>query len=133
MANYYGNGRSNYVAVTDKDKFKKLCDERNLEFWEEKNGTVGCGSNDEGGEPNDYIEDEDTGEEVEMPDFMEEVSKILKDEEVFIWSHVGQEKLRYLTGYSMAINNKGKTVGVNIDDIYKKAKKLGKNITQASY
>lgn len=134
MANFYGQGRSNYVEVTDVEKFKELCDERNLEFWESarEEGRVGCGSmNEDGDYPIYVINDQD--EEVELPDFLDEVSKILKDEEVFIWMCNGNEKLRYLSGSAVAVNNKGDKKSINIDDIYDLAKDLGKNVTMAQY
>lgn len=132
MANYYGIGRSNYVRVTDEERFKALCDERNLRVITDKKGLIGCMSDNEDGSFDGWEEDENE-DMVQMPDFMDEVAEILKPNEVFVWMSTGNEKMRYLNGYALAINSKGKSVGVNLNDIYKKAKKLGKNITPAEY
>ena len=135
MANFYGQGRSNYVKVTDIEKFKELCGERNLEFWksDREKEKVGCVSINDDGSYNTYVYDEESGDETELPDFLDEVSKILQDEEVFIWMCNGSEKLRYLTGFAYAINNKGDKKSIDIDDIYDLSKDLGKNITLAQY
>lgn len=132
MANYYGQGRSNYVKVTDVDKFKDICDRRNLIFWEEGE-TVACGANSEHGEPETFGYNETTGEEFEYPPLENEVSEILVPGQVFIWMHVGNEKLRYLSGYAVATNWQGKTEVIDINDIYEKSSHLGVTITHAEY
>jgi len=139
MANYYGNGRSNYVKVKDVEKFKELCDTYGVTFYDvgkpgDKNYQVGFGCEDnEGGDLNSYSYDEKTGDETELPDPMIEFSKLLKDGEVLIMMHTGAEKLRYLVGYAMAINNKQKKVNISLEDIYNESKKLGKKITRCEY
>lgn len=133
MANYYGHGRSNYIKVSDPEKFKELCEERGLTVIEQEGGGIGCISENEDGDINNFGYDDETGDEVERPDFMEEVAKILLDDEVFIWMSIGNEKMRYLSGYATAINNKGKTKSVNLNNIYTLGKKLGKNVTEAEY
>ena len=135
MANYYGTGRSNYVKVTDVDKFKALCKERGLSpIQSEDDITLHCAlSDNEDGDINNYgyIDGED--ELAEFPDFIDEVAKILCDDEVFIWVHVGSEKMRYVSGYTVAINSIGERKVINLSDIYEIAKELGKNISQAEY
>ena len=135
MSNYYGNGRSNYIKVSDIEKFKALCDERSLVCkLNEETGEVACfASNDnESGEIPSIVYDDD-GNNVELPNFFKEVSKLLVDDYVFIWRHIGNEKLRYFCGYSVAINSKGKRINISLDDIYEKAEKLGTKVTLAQF
>jgi len=135
MANYYGNGRSNYVKVNDIEKFKALCDERKLVCRvNDETGEVACfASNDnETGEITSIVFDED-GNYVELPSFFKEVAKLLIDDYIFIWQHIGNEKLRYFCGYSVAINSKGKRIDISLDDIYEKAEKLGSKVTLVQF
>lgn len=129
MANFYGTGRSNYVKVTNEDKFIELCKKYGLTFIESE-GKVGFYSNQEDG---DFLTEFDEDGNLVEDDALTEFSKLLKDNEVLVYMVVGNEKHRYLTGYSVAINNKGVKKSVDITDIYKKAEKLGKNITIAEY
>ncbi len=45
----------------------------------------------------------------------------------------GAEKLRYLTGWAQAINSRGETRTLNLEDIYEIAGPLGEDITAVSY
>ncbi len=133
MANYYGNGRSNYVKVKDKENFKEMCSLYGLLYWE--NGDlVGCGANDDGGEPNTELYDRETGNATELPDFISQaVPELLEEGQVFIWMHNGAEKLRYLVGYTIAVNSKGEYQKIDLGDIYDKAKELGDDFTTCEY
>lgn len=133
MANYYGTGRSNYVRVSDLEKFKQICIKYGLTFIQNKEGLVGftCEEMEDGDVPA-FIYDEETEDDISV-DPLKEMSELLLDNEVLVHQTIGNEKMRYVSGYSIAINNKGKFVSIGLDDIYKKAKKLGKNITQAQY
>jgi molybdopterin biosynthesis enzyme len=59
--------------------------------------------------------------------------KHLHDEDVAVLMEAGAEKLRYVSGWAVAVNSKGDLVEIGLSDIYEKAKHLGKNITQATY
>jgi hypothetical protein len=134
MANYYSSSRSNYFKVKDTEKFKDFLDStRSLSFIEDKEGRVGFLVETEEGLPY-YIYDEETGEESEL-DLAQELSQHLIDGEVAIYQEVGAEKLRYLVGYSVAVNSKGETITVNINDIYRIAQEElgGENITTCEY
>ncbi|MHB8409563.1 MAG: hypothetical protein ACYDHY_15975 [Acidiferrobacterales bacterium] len=75
----------------------------------------------------------DEAEEFDLPAF---VSQHLAKDEVAIFMEVGAEKLRYLVGYAVAINDKGKRKTVSLGDIYKQAEKLvpkGIKIATAEY
>ena len=62
--------------------------------------------------------------EYEQDDFFNELAEQLVDGEVAVMMEAGAEKLRYVSGWAIAINSKGKRVVVGLDDIYKKAQKL---------
>lgn len=133
MANYYGSGRSNYVTVTDKEKWKELCNKFSVDFLENSNGKVGFTCTSEDGDLPSTIEDpEESQDDIEVEP-LEEFCKLLADEEVLVFQTVGNEKLRYLNGYAIAYNNKGEYVTVNLSDIYEEAQHLGKNITTCEY
>ena len=125
MADWYGSARSNYFRVKDIGKFRDWVKSiPGLVLMEsalaDKIGLVGIYSEDFfGGWP-------DTSREIDVYyefDLLTELGKHLVDGEVAILREIGAEKLRYLTGWSGAITNKGKPVYVNLNDIYEKAAK----------
>jgi hypothetical protein len=152
MANYNGQGRSNYVQVVDIEKAKDIAEIFGCSIYisPEGNGVCFFSNSEDGGHNTMYTPDveEDVeryksifaiekepvlGEEVALPGFVETIAGILQPEQVFIWVHTGHEKLRFLDGYAIAINKEGKTMQVSLDDIYDKAKSLGSSITRALY
>lgn len=131
MANWYGAWRTNYVKLRA-DRIDAL------ELFEVKlsagnDGTYALLSENEYGDcPSCYV---DADEDTQIPEFLTKyvivdeyldltycIHEFLEEGEVIVIQSTGAEKLRYLTGYSLAIHSSGKTVGVNIDDIYDKAK-----------
>lgn len=135
MANYYGNSRSNYFKVKDKEKFKNFLDLMyDMEYIEDSEGRVGFLVSGEGGSIPCEIWDENADEYVEL-DFDRLLAQHLQDGEVAIYQEVGAEKLRYLVGYSIAVNSKGERVAVSINDIYRLAQEElgGENITLCEY
>jgi hypothetical protein len=75
-------------------------------------------------------------EESVAVDFVGELAGHLADHEVMIIVGNGYEKMRYLTGFAVAINNKGERRQVTVEDIYELAKQLTKRpkrITRAEY
>ena len=71
--------------------------------------------------------------EYDFDDFLEDLTKHLEENEVAIMIECGAEKLRYITGVAYAINSKGETSTINLNDIYEEANLLGNNITAAEY
>ena len=135
MANYYGSSRSNYFKVKDVDKFKDFLNLMyDMEFIDDGNGRVGFLVTGEGGSVPCEIWDKEQDEYVEL-DFDKLLAQHLQDGEVAIYQEVGAEKLRYLVGYSVAVNSKGETAMVSINDIYKIAQEElgGENITPCEY
>ena len=138
MANYYGNGRSNYFKVKDMAAFLEWLDtrapgmevasrhmvdkkrEREL-LAEDPTQEICLLAETEDGDYPSWIYNEEDGDDEEV-DFIGELSKHLLEEtgNVFIWQHVGNEKLRYVSGYAIAITHDGKTFQVSIRDIYDK-------------
>ena len=139
MANYYGQGRTNYFAVKDADAFKAEMANYPVEvITDEVDGETLYGlldaNPDGGGWDWSYIaelEDED-GEIVETDmeiDWPEVFARHLVDGHVAILMETGAEKYRYLIGYALAVNSKGETREVNLSkDIYTLAQELGDKV-----
>jgi hypothetical protein len=137
MANYYATARSNYFRVKDVAAFKAWCAKRYLDFWTSRDEDIGeryaispSEYGDGAGWPHyDTDEDDDF-------DFAAELAEHLVSKDVAILLEVGSEKLRYLIGYATAVQSDGRTVHVNLDEIYDKAKAAfgpNANITDATY
>ena len=126
MANYYESARTNYFRVKDIAAFIAFMDTvPGSEYHVGKTADSFCVLFTEEGVPNvryneEAPDDEDPYEEF---DFMEELAPHLADGSIAVLQGSGAEKLRYVTGYSIAVDNTGKQVSVNIDDIYALAKK----------
>jgi len=133
MANYYATWRSNYFKVKDPEAFKKeMAEISDIEVIEGNNTGHWAilGKNPDGaGIP---CFNTATNEEIDLPQV---ISSHLVDGEVAVLMEVGSEKMRYLVGVAFAVNSRGKTRQVVLQDIYDKAKKLapGKPITRVEY
>jgi hypothetical protein len=57
----------------------------------------------------------------------------LAGDEVAVLMEIGNEALRYFTGTAVAVNGSGRTTRVNLDTVYRAARKLGSKITKAMY
>ena len=132
MANYYSSARTNYFRVKEVDAFnawvKEFEDNNGVEVVD-KEDTFAILFDGESGVP---ISREVDGD-YEPLDFMDELSNHLADDEVAILHESGAEKLRYINGFAIAVNNKGERRVISLDDIYVHAKELGKNVTLAQY
>ena len=132
MANYYSSARTNYFRVKDVDAFnawvKEYEDNYRVEVVD-KEDTFAILFDSESGVPTSCEVD---GKYDDI-DFMGELSKHLADDEVAILHEAVAEKLRYINGFAIAINNKAERRVINLDDIYVHAKELGKNVTLAQY
>ncbi len=128
MANYVGQARSNCFRVRDEEAF--------LAWVDTLPGVVAQRENrdrelfvllvedaDGGGWPNwRYHEDIEDEEEL---DLHAELAEHLTEGEVAILQEIGAEKLRYLVGYAIAVNHKGETLSVSIDEIYQMVQEAG--------
>lgn len=123
MANYYSNTRTNYFRVTDETKYAELFshlvgdDDYIEDFTKTEDGITLHGFGCQGviqAIPMD--EDPEVAEEWEddFDGFLKELQKILPDNEAFILTVVGHEKLCYLVGYSIIVTrNNIKSIDVN--------------------
>jgi len=131
MANYYESARTNYFRVKDADAFKAWLGTINgVELITDDKGRFGVLFNEDGVPSSRY---NDTTEDWDDFDFMEELAPHLADDSVAVLMGAGAEKLRYVQGYAVAINNKGEVRSLNLDAIYGMAKELGSEITEAQY
>jgi hypothetical protein len=142
MADWHGHARSNYFRVTDSDAFKRWAASLHLEIWEKTKDTktyfaMAASDVEYGGWPTQRYRDEEDDEDDEEQDdnfsFVKELSHHLQEGSVAVLMECGTEALRYVTGIAKAVNSKGETVEVNLEDIYLPAKTLGNEVTDASY
>lgn len=123
MANYYSNTRTNYFRVTDETKYAELFshlvgdDDYIEDFTKTEDGITLHGFGCQGviqAIPMD--EDPEVAEEWDddFDGFLKELQKILPDNEAFILTVVGHEKLCYLVGYSIIVTgNNIKSIDIN--------------------
>ena len=135
MANYYEQCRSNYVKVKDKDAFRALLERFGgaVMMIEDDKGRVGFLA--EEGMPSTYMPD-NSGAEPDDVDFVAELAGHLANHEVMIVMGTGYEKMRYLVGYAIAINNKKERREIDLAQIYELAKQVTrkpKRVTRAEY
>jgi hypothetical protein len=133
MANYYESARSNYFFVKDIEAFEAELNGSGLEISTKKIGdlTQVCLLADmENGFPFEKYDDNYDSTELDWADIFK---RHLADNQVAIIMGSGAEKLRYITGWAMAFNNKGESKSINLDDIYDLAKELGSEVTTATY
>lgn len=138
MANYYSMGRTNHFAVKDPDAFEAeitpLVGDGEI-IREERDGVEGFILLFPDGVPCYYDpepDDDSDGESIEL-EWDNIIAPHLVDGQVCVIQEIGNEKLRYLTGYAIAFNNKGEKEYINLSNIYDQAKELGTRITQAEW
>ena len=135
MANFYGSCRTNYFTVKDNEAFEEAMSEiSGIEVITEGDKYGLLGDDPDGGTWPGWIWD-DEGNETEI-DITEIVANHLIDGEVAIFMECGAEKLRYIVGCAVAVNNKGEVRAIGLQDIYKMAKELTdrpNDITVAEY
>jgi hypothetical protein len=135
VANYTGAARTNYFRVKDRDAFNDALQDLDVTISEQNSDPqfvclLATGT-DDGCFPSwVYNEDTDDHDDIDLPGL---IADHLVDGDVAIIMEAGHEKLRYVSGWALAVNSKGETVQVTLNDIYDKAKTLGDTITDASY
>jgi hypothetical protein len=136
MANWYGSARSNYFRVKDRDAFLKWADGRGLGVFRNEESRdlfaiYGGESTGDGSWPSYDVEGD-----TEI-DLVAELAQHLPKGQIAVLMEIGAEKLRYLTGVSIAVNHKGRVVELTLSDIYRKASRTFRvaenEITQATY
>lgn len=133
MANYVPFVRSNYFKVKNPVAFEAFCDKWGVEMIRrgDRDELVGFMGGDEVGIPLCYY-DAERGEHVEG-EFMKDLAAHLEDGWVAVVREIGYEKMRYLVGYTVAVNSRGESIEVSLDQIYDEAKRLGEHITPCEY
>ncbi len=134
MANWYGTARTNYFRVKDPTAFKAWIESLpSCVLIEQDGGLFGFYSTDDsGGFPCDRF-DEASGEHVDF-ELADELVPHLAEGEVAILTQAGAEKVRYITGYALAITWDGRSTAVDLDDIYDKVQaEFGITPTKAYY
>lgn len=126
MANFYGQGRTNYFIVKDGEKFENQINSLgegispSIELIKDERGWCLLF---EDGIPT-YFYDEESGEEYEV-DMETIIKENLADGSVCVMMEVGAEKLRYLSGWAVAFNNKGETKTIDLNHIYRGLESFG--------
>ena len=134
MANWYGQSRSNYFKVKNVAAFKAWANALHLHVWSDGDELFALADNSEGFWPRALDCKAGEAEEGIDCDFGAELQGHLADGEVAIPMTTDAEKLRYLTGYAVALNADGRRLDVNLDDIYDKVRaEFGVQPTQVSY
>jgi hypothetical protein len=142
VSDWYGTSRSNYFRVKDIGDFRELCSLWGVEFIQQTERIKGIettspdlvGFTCNGGLPDHHSDvSEGTENEHSFDDFLQELSGLLKEDEVAVMVETGAEKQCYVTGFAIAVNSRGEQVSVSLDSIYELAKPLGKNMTKAEY
>jgi len=137
MADFTAHARSNYFLLRDaaaRSAFDDFAAAASMKVITADENPLRVGlisENDHGTWPS-VIVDEDSEEEIEM-EVPAHISQWLADGAVAIFMEVGAEKMRYLNGYAVAINNQGEERTVSLNDIYERAADLGADVTAASY
>lgn len=112
MATFTSMGRTNHFSVRDIQALEALVAGTGIELQRESDNSVvlldiwGCGW---------IICGEDCQDDTYLPDV---ISEHLQPGEVAVFQSIGNEKYRYLAGESVACNDKGEQVWVQLSDIY---------------
>lgn len=132
MANYVAKVRTNYFKVKDADAWQAFCDRFELtNIVDNQNGEQlhGFMDNTLGNGIPHLVWDEKEQDHVEI-DFLKEMAKHIEDGWVAVIVEIGSEKYRYLLGFAVAVNSKGESRQVTLDEIGERAKGLGDHITE---
>lgn len=128
MANWYGASRTNYFEVTDEQRYQELFNrlkgtESEIEdFTEIVQGKTlhGFGSY---GDIYYQIQGDNDSYEVGMVGFAQWISEILTPKSVFVYTCVGNEKLRYLTGSCIMAFPNGRIMINDVNEFAQRAAK----------
>ena len=129
--------RSNYIKVKDEDKFLEVIEDWNCQHIETMiHGEKLHGFISENGLPTYCQSKEDEGDEDYSSDaFIDELIQLIAEDEVLVITEVGNENMRYLHGWAMAVDSKGEYKSINLnDEIMAIAKGMSKKkVTEPTY
>ncbi len=120
MADWYVTARSNYFKVRDNENFGTFMQQlpgMTAEHKVKDNAWWVRGSDYSNGEFDWTIYDEDC-EPDDSVNAMVELASHLQEGEVAIFFEISSERLRYITGRSLAIAWNGEITIINLSDIY---------------
>lgn len=121
MAEYIAMGRSNYFRVTDEERWNELSQGLCGDWTDHEKEIDGIthhvlyidGSL-------DWVESEgDSAYESNIDYFLDELQKILPDNECFIYEEIGNEKFRYVVGEAVCVT-KDEITWINLDRLARK-------------
>lgn len=126
MSDWIGAARSSYFAVKDEAAFRAWVKKRGLHVLEPQralprsiDGKVApkmfAVAPEEGGWP---AYDLEASEELNL---VAELAELIQVGQIVVFHEVGADKLRYMTGHAVAFDNTGKSVSINLEDIYERA------------
>lgn len=129
--------RSNYFAVRDADAFLAFCERHDLEPITKGNKASQYGFL----SPRDVMFSPDMeddfareGEEGSgEADWLQELAKHIAGDDVAVVMQIGSDKMRFLMGHAWAVNGRGQTQELDLDEIYNRADALGRLPTLAQY
>lgn len=129
MANYGGFGRTNYFKVKDAEAFKAAAAPFG-DVHEGKDDTMCVLATSESGDFDAW--DEETDEECSLADILPDH---LADGEIVVLMGAGAEKLRYISGWAIAVHSSGEIERLTLSDIYAQAQEAwpDASITEATY
>ena len=131
MANFEGTARTNYFQVKDDSAFRAWAHHHSLQVLDGPGGVALLPSVfDDGGFCLRHEEDDDS----EGLDIVDAITEHLAPGSVAVVMEIGHEKMRYLSGWAVAFNDRGDRVQLSLDDIYDLAlRAFGTKPTEASY
>lgn len=121
MANYYATIRTNYFSVKDEDAFRKLIlsvraeDEVYIFEQSQSDGSKKFGFGCLGSIYGISAEPEEDDSEDDMDCFLDALQNLVCEDDAIIMTEVGNEKLRYVIGYSIVITSE-EIQGIGIPD-----------------
>ncbi|MBQ6480786.1 MAG: hypothetical protein IJI45_06685 [Anaerolineaceae bacterium] len=106
MANYNGVGRTNYFRVADEERYAwlygGLSSEDVIDITEtDSEGNIRHGFAIYGSL--DWVDPDEEEPECNLDYFLDEIQKIMPEDEAFIYVESGHEKIRYITGFAFVI------------------------------
>lgn len=117
MATFTGLGRTNYFRVRDTGRLEELLSGSGITVEHEAVGDRVVLLDAEGSDWTIYSDDDDY-EGTWLPDV---IAEHLAPGETAIFQSIGNEKLRFLSGYAVAVSASGEQVQIALDDIYDQA------------
>ena len=133
MGNYAGYARSNYVRVIDPEAFRNEVGRIRatvVEHHTPDGDTPRLALLTDSANGWDFYPGDEADTAVNP---IVDWGRHLADGEVMVLQEIGWDGRHFLAGHSLAFNNRGESVTVNLDDIYRLAadRGLGEHITQA--